>query len=87
MPVFCKNKFNYCGEDVLFALAYSWLQNLTDCLECIPNESIFPTNSMELERYYNYSSIFNTAEYLTPLRAYDLCLADEKGMNICLQIM
>ena len=75
--------FTRIHEHGLFALAYSWLQDLVDCLGCSPKQSIFPTKSMELERYYSYSNIFNTVEYLTPLRAYDLCRADEEGMNIC----
>jgi len=35
---------------------------------------------MELERYfYSFGNIYNTAEYLTPLRVYDICRADIEG--------
>jgi len=67
---------------LVIALAGSWMRNITDCLRCSPTQSIFPTNALRLEQYYSYSNIYSTAEYLTPLRVYDICRADSEGMRI-----
>jgi len=34
---------------------------------------------MELEQYYSISDVYTTAEYLTPLRVYDICRPDIEG--------
>jgi len=39
---------------------------------------------MNLEQYYTFTNLYSTAEYLTPLRAYDICRADMEGMYICI---
>jgi len=54
------------------------MQYLTDCLGCKPTQSIFPTNNISFERYYNYVR-YRFLDYLTPLRLHDLCRVDEEG--------
>jgi len=61
----------------LCSLACSWLMDAIDCIGCKPWQSIFPTRDMELERYYY--NLKYLADYLTPMRLYDLCRADEEG--------
>jgi len=46
--------------------------------------------AMEVERYYSYSRtrlfyyyLHNLADYLTPMRFYDLCRVDEEGNRDC----
>ena len=48
-----------------------------ECIGCKPWQSVFPTRAMYLERYYY--DLKHLADYLTPMRLYDLCRADEEG--------
>jgi len=69
-----------CKPD--FVLSYSRLQKAIDCIGCKPWEPKFPTNAMQLERfYYNYDpdTPQKFDDYLTPMRLYDLCRADMEG--------
>jgi len=64
----------------LCSLGCRWLMEAIDCIGCKPWQSVFPTRAMELERYY-YT--YGLADYLTPMRLYDLCRADEEGNRSC----
>ena len=62
----------------LCPLACRWLMEAIDCIGCKPWQKVFPTRAMYLERYYY---VYGVADYLTPMRLYDLCRADEDGKN------
>jgi len=49
-----------------------------DCIGCKPWQKVFPTRAMYLEQYYY---VYGVADYLTPMRLYDLCRADEDGKD------
>ena len=67
-------------KSCLCLFSCSWLLEAIDCIGCKPWQSVFPTRAMNLERYYyNYG----LADYLTPMRLYDLCRADEEGNRNC----
>jgi len=62
------------------SLFCSWLLEAIDCIGCKPWQSVFPTRAMNLERYYYR---YGLADYLTPMRLYDLCRADREGNYNC----
>lgn len=71
-------------------LACSRLKPFIDCVGCKPWQSVFPMKAMEVERYYSYNnhrlfyySVNTIADYLTPMRLYDLCRVDEEGNCDC----